>query len=260
MHKHGPLIHLKDVTIGYKHVKLLESFSLEIMSSDFLSIVGSNGSGKTTLVKTILNLQKPLSGKVAIESGVTFGYVPQKSNTNMSFPLTVNDVVMHGRVPHMGLFRRPSLYDQEIVAKAIADVGIEKLSHHGIHTLSGGQYQRMLIARALASQPDILVFDEPTTGMDIVAEHSFIEMVSRLKTKLDLTVVMVTHDLSQAARISNKLIVINGRDKTLCVGSPNEVLTADRLTQLFHRPLHIVQNEGETSIVVDQMSIPKDEL
>src|ERR1019366_2021743 len=151
----------------------MESFSLDVFDGDFLSIVGSNGSGKTTLLRTLLDLLPPLAGQVKTSAEVRFGYVPQKSKPNLGFPLTVEQVVMLGRVKRIGPMKLPQFKDVQAVVTALSSVGISKLSRKYVHTLSGGQYQRTLIARALASEPNILVLDEPTTGMDIVAEHNF---------------------------------------------------------------------------------------
>jgi ABC-type cobalamin/Fe3+-siderophores transport system ATPase subunit len=166
---------------------------------------------------------------------------------------------MLGRTKKIGPLRKPSAKDYHIVMESLASVGIEKLGTRYIHSLSGGQYQRALIARALASEPNILVLDEPTTGMDIVAEHGFLELIQRLKDKHRLTVIMVTHDLSVAAEVSDSLIIINGRDRSVSVGPPMEVLTNKRLTNLFHRPLQVVKSEGKMTFIVgmsDELTDP----
>jgi manganese/iron transport system ATP-binding protein len=247
-----PMLSIKNLKIGYAKKSLLNSFSLDVQYGDFLSIVGSNGSGKTTLIRTLLKLIEPVAGKIVRDTNLTFGYVPQSRKTNLNFPLTVEQVVMHGRVKKMGLFKTPTKNDLQIVKQCLEDLNILPLSSKLINTLSGGQYQRMLIARALASEPNCVVFDEPTTGMDIVAEHSFLELVQTLREKFKLSVIMVTHDLESAALVSNTLLIINAQEQSVIAGTPFEILTSKNLTSLFHQPLEVSEIDGRLIFKVGQ--------
>jgi manganese/iron transport system ATP-binding protein len=246
------MLSIKNLKIGYAKKSLLNSFSLDVQYGDFLSIVGSNGSGKTTLIRTLLKLIEPVAGKIVRDTNLTFGYVPQSRKTNLNFPLTVEQVVMHGRVKKMGLFKTPTKKDLQIVKQCLEDLNILPLSSKLINTLSGGQYQRMLIARALASEPNCVVFDEPTTGMDIVAEHSFLELVQTLREKFKLSVIMVTHDLESAALVSNTLLIINAQEQSVIAGTPFEILTSKNLTSLFHQPLEVSEIDGRLIFKVGQ--------
>lgn len=245
------LVELRNLSVGVRNKLLLKSFSLTLNSGNFLTIVGSNGSGKTTLLRTILGFLKPLSGNVTTKAGLRFGYVPQRAKTQMHFPLTVEQVVMLGRTQLIGLFKSSGAKDRAKVHEALEELGILNLANKRIGTLSGGQYQRTLVARALASEPHIMIFDEPTAGMDLVAQHQFLQLISRIKNHHKLTAIMVTHDLASAAEFADLLLIINSSDRSVSVGSPAQVLKPEILSQLFHLPISVKQTDDRYFFTVD---------
>src|ERR1041385_3074648 len=172
------LIEFNHTDLGYGRNVVLRDIHFDIEQGDFLGIVGPNGAGKTTLLKAILGLLKPLSGQVSVDAGgLRIGYVPQRESVDTLFPLTVMDIVLMGRYSRLGPFSRPGKMDHDLAMKALEHVGITNLAHRSYPNLSGGQKQRALIARALVGDPNLLILDEPTNGMDLVSERAIMELV-----------------------------------------------------------------------------------
>jgi ABC-type Mn2+/Zn2+ transport system ATPase subunit len=241
-----PMIAVRDVTLGYGGVAVLRHVDLDIQTGEFLGIVGPNGSGKTTLIKAVLDLLPPLAGTItrSTERGerLHFGYVPQRDTVDSIFPISVRQIVSMGRFGRVGLVRRLAASDWAIVDEALQRVGIVDLAARSYGQLSGGQKQRTLIARALASQPDLLVLDEPTNGMDLPSEHALLELIAELHRRNNLTVVMITHLLSNVANYADRIAII--ADAALEVGDRAEMLNALRLTRLYHLPVLVEQVQG----------------
>ncbi len=166
-----PLISFEGATLGYgKHV-VLRDLSFEIREGDYLGLVGPNGAGKTTVLRALLRIHPPLTGTVRVAPSVRFGYVPQRDQLNLSYPLSVADVVRMGRPPRSTRAARRE--DREAADRALEQVGLSALAGRRLTNLSGGEKQRMLLARALVSDPTVLVLDEPTNGMDLGATTRF---------------------------------------------------------------------------------------
>ena len=170
-----------------------------------VGIVGPNGGGKSTLLKAVLGLAPVSGGSVEIlrhppgrQARRLVGYVPQREDVDWSFPVSARDVVMMGRVPAMGLLRRPSARDREVVDDALRTVGMEGKAEDRIGELSGGQQQRVFLARALAQETEILVLDEPVSGVDAPSQHEIFDLLRKLQAD-GKTVVVTTHDLSCVA-------------------------------------------------------------
>src|SRR5687768_40571 len=174
------LVSFANATLGYGRRVVLSDLSFSISEGDFLGLVGPNGAGKTTILRAILGTLRPLSGTVTRAPGLRFGYVPQRDSVDYRFPLKVIDVVMMGRYDRIGLMRRPSKQDKAAARNALDHVGIADLSDQFLNDLSGGQKQRTLIARALVGEPSVLVLDEPTNGMDLVATTQILGLVREL--------------------------------------------------------------------------------
>jgi zinc transport system ATP-binding protein len=234
------IISLKDIWVYYGETPALKAINLEIEDGEFLGLIGPNGSGKTTLIKVILGLVKPDRGQVKV-FGVTpdklgqkhhlVGYVPQRSQGDWSFPVSVIDVVMMGRYGRIGLFKRPSAADQAIALKSLDAVQMREYARRHLAQLSGGQQQRVMIARALAGEPRLLLLDEPAAGVDIHAEEQFYELLRELKEKHGLTIVVVTHDIAVVSSHVEKLACLN---QTLYIhASPEEVLNAGTLQKVY---------------------------
>jgi ABC-type Mn2+/Zn2+ transport system ATPase subunit len=192
-----PIIRFDHATFGFPGIVALEDISLTIPESEFVGVIGPNGSGKTTLCRAVLGLMAPLSGTLRVldcaceelrcHHRALIGYLPQKGMIDRNFPVTVLEAAMMGRYGALGLFRRPSQKDRDIARQALAQVGMDHHRDSALGALSGGQQQRVFIARALAQQPRILLLDEPTTGLDLTAQHSVVELIQQLHHELKLT-------------------------------------------------------------------------
>lgn len=212
------LVEFKQVSFKYEYAKVLEDVSFKVKEGDFLAIVGPNGSGKSTLLKCMIGLLKPTSGEIHLfgEPLTTFqnkewiGYVSQKSNAfNSAFPATVEEVVQSGLVKKVGLFKRLPKDTNEKVEFALSAVGMENFRKRNIGELSGGQQQRVFIARALIAEPKLLVLDEPTVGIDMKNVQSFYDMLGKLNEELDMTIILVTHDIEAPSNQLQKVIFLN---------------------------------------------------
>jgi ABC-type Mn2+/Zn2+ transport system ATPase subunit len=251
------LVAVEDVSLGYGGQPVLKHVSLSVYQGEFLGIVGPNGSGKSTLLKALLGLLAPLSGRVRwggaggpLGSSATarphFGYVPQRDTVDPLFPLSVRQIVAMGRYGRVGLFRRLGKADWDAVDEALDRVGIRDLARRGYGQLSGGQRQRTLIARALAAEPELLVLDEPTNGMDLASEHALLELIRQLHEANDLTVLMVTHLLNNVANYADRIAII--ADEALDVGDREAMLNEDRLSLLYHMPVLVDRVGGRVVI------------
>ena len=233
---------------GYGSETVLQDVSLQVARGDIMGIIGPNGAGKSTLFKTILGLLKPWRGEVRIfgetnhrQRGLV-GYVPQVELVDWDFPVSVADVALMGRYGSLGLFRRPSKADREMAERALAKVGLADLRDRLIGELSGGQRRRALLARALATDPRLLLLDEPLAGLDATAQHRLLDVLRELKGD-GVTVVMNTHDLSCVSIACDQACCLNGR--VVALGPPGEVLNEDILGETFGQHLLTVHLDGK---------------
>jgi ABC-type Mn2+/Zn2+ transport system ATPase subunit len=236
------IINFSDVSIGYGKKRILENINFSILENDFIGIVGPNGSGKTTLLKTLLGNLKHLSGEIT-RSKVQFGYVPQRDVLQPLLPYSVHDVVMMGRYSLMGSLNSPGKKDEEIVDVCLSHVGIEELKNYNYNRLSGGQRQRTLIARALAVQPNILILDEPTNGMDTPSHYSLLELISQLHDESNLTVLIVSHLLTDVANIVKKLMLLEKNH--FQIGNIEDILSEDNLKKTYSSEFNVSKINGE---------------
>ena len=246
-----PIIHFDHATFGFPGVVALDDISLEIQSGEFLGVIGPNGSGKTTLCRAVLGLMAPLKGHLRIfdcacdelrcHHRARIGYLPQKGVIDRNFPVTVLETVMMGRYGTLGLFTRPSGKDRKIALDALAHVGMEGHRDSALGHLSGGQQQRVFIARALAQQPDVLLLDEPTTGLDITTQHNVVELVQHLHEELGLTVLLITHDINMIRSRVDRLVLLKTR--LYAAGPPADVLKPDILGQVYGKDLVITEKD-----------------
>lgn len=238
------LIRLEDAAIGYGGRTLLEGVSVAVAPEDFLAVVGPNGGGKTTLLRTLLGLLSPISGRRVAESPLRVGYVPQRDHVDALWPLSCLDVVVMGRVPGVGPWRRLGRADFEAAGRAIERVGLSSLGKRAFGTLSGGQRQRTLIARALASEPRLLALDEPTNGMDPSAELSAMDLLRDLHAAGGLAVVMVSHRLEAVANYARRLAFVDKDQGLWKVGPLEEMLRPEALSRLYGREVIVREEEG----------------
>ncbi|HPS91317.1 MAG TPA: ABC transporter ATP-binding protein [Methanothrix sp.] len=231
-------ITIKDLTFSYSSNKILDDLNLVIEESEILSLVGPNGSGKTTLIKCIDRILKP-KGSILLDSqkleemtsvGIArvFGYVPQSSSTPLN--TTVFDTVLMGRRPHISW--RVSDADLDKVADTLELLHLEKFSMRDFSQLSGGQKQKVLIARALCQEPEVLLLDEPTSNLDMKHQLDVMETISSLVKEKRISAVMAIHDLNLAARFSDKLAMLMS-GKVYAVGSPNALITESNISYVY---------------------------
>jgi len=190
-----PLAILDNVSVTLGGRQVLDAVSLELREGDFVMLRGANGAGKTTLLRCILGMVKPSSGTVRMEGGAgAAGYVPQVQHGALAMPLLVRDVVAIGRCAHLPFWGGLRPADSEVVDGALHTVGIAHLAARPIRMLSGGEQQKMHLARVLAQQPQLLLLDEPTAHLDAASRHEFITVLSRVFETSTMAVMLVTHD------------------------------------------------------------------
>ena len=241
------LVTFDRATLGYGRRVVLTDISFDIPEGDFLGLVGPNGSGKTTIVRTLLGTLEPLGGTVTRDPELRFGYVPQRDQVDYSFPLKVLDVVMMGRYDRIGLGRRPTAEDRDRAREALEHVGIAHLGDRRLSDLSGGQKQRTLIARALVGEPTVLVLDEPTNGLDLVATTQILGLVRELHDRDALTVLMVSHALNEVANYVDRIaLVVEGGFR---IGTTDEIMTEEALTQMYGIPVEVDSFDGHRIVV-----------
>jgi len=212
----SPLVHLNRATIGYDDSVVLSDVDVTINQGDFTAIVGPNGAGKSTLVKAILGLVGLSSGSLELfgaparEFGDRWriGYVPQRQTVGGPIPATVREVVASGRLSRGGVLRWPSSTDRVAIDTALQRVGIEHLARRSVHLLSGGQQRRVLIARALAGDADLLLLDEPTAGVDVESQAALVDVLGELR-RAGVTVAVVTHDLQPFADYLTRVLWVS---------------------------------------------------
>ncbi len=213
-----------------------------------MGLVGPNGSGKTTILRAILNLIRPLSGSVErAVSGLRLGYVPQRESLDGIWPLRVREVVVMGLYDRIGLFRRPGREDWSAAERAMEAVGIGDLADSRFASLSGGQKQRTLIARALATDPDILCLDEPTAGMDISGAQAILRLITELHAS-GITVVCVTHLLNDVVDRARRIALVSREG--IWVGTADEMITPEKLEDLYGIPVEVVELNGRRLVLV----------
>lgn len=212
--------------------------------------MGPNGSGKTTILRAMLNLIHPLCGSVErLKLGLRLGYVPQRGSLDDTWPLRVRDVVVMGLYGRVGLFRRPGKDDWEAADRAMEAVGIGRLSDHPFGPLSGGQKQRALIARALVTRPDVLCFDEPTSGMDLSGSRAILALIEDLHLS-GITIVFVTHQLNDVVNSSVRIGLVTAG--SLSVGTTAEMITPENLGRLYGIPVQVVDVNGRRLVLADR--------
>jgi zinc transport system ATP-binding protein len=234
------VVALEDVWVRYGDNTVLQEVTLKICEKDFLGIIGPNGGGKTTLLKVIMGLVQPMRGTARVfgaepgRSWQRIGYVPQQIMLDRNFPISVRDTVLMGRLGQKTIFKGYGKDDLAVAEEALAAVEMCDYSGKQIGKLSGGQLQRVLIARALVSRPDLLLLDEPTTGIDIVGQESIYTILNRLKSMI--TIIIVSHDVGALA--------VNA-DKIACVGKKlyyhdSRELSSGEMEEAYRCPIELI--------------------
>ncbi len=244
-----PFVELEGVGVSYGEVRVLDGINLTVEPGDFLGIIGPNGSGKTTLLRVMLGLLEPQEGSVRLfgrpptsfREWRRLGYVPQRAALDPSLPVTVQEVVASGLVASLGVFERIGRAQRSRVGEALSRTGMEAQARARIGALSTGQQQRVLIARALVSDPELIILDEPTGGVDPEAQTSFYAMLHHLNREREVTLVLVSHDIGVVAKEVTKLACLNRR--LVFHGRPGDFLSDAALTALYGPSVRIVSHD-----------------
>ncbi|MEO0078897.1 MAG: metal ABC transporter ATP-binding protein [candidate division WOR-3 bacterium] len=253
----SPVIRFEGVTVTYPQSVALEDVSFELHQGEFLGIIGPNGSGKTTLLRVVLGLERPLTGRVTVLEARggdlasvrrRIGYVPQRRAIDPRFPVSVFDAALMGVYGAVGLFRRPGPAERQRVRAALEAVGLDRMLDNVAGHLSGGQQQRLLIARALAQEPEILLLDEPTSAVDVSTRQAIVELVHRLHRERGLTTLYVTHDINEVLPCLDKVMYLNRTVRAF--GRCEDVLNRATLEALYQGRVVLVEQEGRKYVVV----------
>jgi len=244
-----PIVALHNVWVRYNGSVTLEDVSLEVHEGEILTIVGPNGGGKSTLLRVIMGFKEPFRGTVQVFGSDprnahrgAIGYLPQKSSFDYSMPVSVFDMVAMARYAGKRWVEHLDSNDRSSIDSALEAVEIVQLRDHHFGSLSEGQKQRALIARAIAMQPRLLLLDEPSTGLDALAQDNFYQMLLRLRDNLGLTIVMVSHDIGAVSGIVDRLACL--KSKIHFHGKPAECLTNESLAEVFGKNTFFVRHGG----------------
>jgi len=234
-------IEINSLSFSYSTNRVLTNLSFSVREGDFFIIIGPNGSGKTTLMKIISGLLKPPEEKLKIldlpfkeytrkSLAKTMALVPQL--VSVDFPFTVTELVLMGRSPHLSMLGLEQEKDLEIANRAMAFTEVEHLAHRKMDQLSGGECQRVFIARAICQEPKIILLDEPTASLDLAHQVKVMDLMEKLKNDLGMTVIMVSHDVNLAAMYSDRVLLLK-KGKIAGMGKPDEILTLDLLNKTY---------------------------
>ncbi|NOY68569.1 MAG: ABC transporter ATP-binding protein [Deltaproteobacteria bacterium] len=230
---------------AYRDTRVLDSVSFSVSPGNCFVIIGPNGSGKTTLMKVLAGLFSAKQGSVEILGKDISGYpkkalarkiayVPQQPVGDL--PFLVEDIVLFGRAPHLGMFGLESKKDYDLARMAMSFTEVEHLAGRRMDQLSGGEQQRVFLARAVCQDPEIILLDEPTASLDIAHQMRVMDLMEKMKIEKNITVVMVSHDINLAAMYADTLLLLH-HGKALCCGPPEDVLTYERLEAVYGCPL-----------------------
>ena len=246
----NPAINVYNLSHSFGDNPVLRDLSFTIPKGGFFIIIGPNGSGKTTLMKVISGLLKrqygqleilghPIEGYSRKALAQTIAFVSQMAYVD--FPFTVSEIVLMGRSPYMGVLGVEDEKDKEIAKEAIRFTGLEHIAHRKMDQLSGGEQQRVFIARAVCQEPDIILLDEPTASLDLAHQVRVMDLMEKLKKESRVTVVMVSHDVNLAAMYGDQLLLLN-EGRIECQGHPDEVLTFQTLEDVYKCTLLVDQS------------------
>jgi len=252
------LLSIRSLTVSYGSQPAIHDFSLEMKPGEILALVGPNGAGKSTLIRTISGVQPHFSGSIhldgknlgslpAVERARYLAVVPQAGGLPPAF--TVYQTVMIGRTPYLGWLGHASHSDHQAVIAAMQQTQIQTLSDRRVGELSGGEQQRVLLARALAQNAPVMLLDEPTTHLDLQHQSSLLNLVRSLCREKNLSILMVLHDLNLAGLYADRVALISN-GKLVGIGSPSTVLTGTLLSQIYQVPVHVIPHPDYGSPLV----------
>lgn len=235
-------LNIEDLRFSYKEKPVLDGIDLNIKKGETIAVIGPNGCGKTTLLKHLNRNLEPNEGKISLVEKDLFDMtkteiarhiaaVPQSNEIRFSF--SVRDIVAMGRMPFLERFEGESKEDMRIIDDAMRKANISEFADRLINTMSGGERQRVIIARALAQTPDIILMDEPTLHLDISTQFDVLDLVKKLSIEDGLTVVIVSHDLPMVVRYSDRIVMLKDQ-KIFAIGTPEDVLTPENMKEIFN--------------------------
>jgi manganese/iron transport system ATP-binding protein len=247
------ILEVSGLTVRYEGRSALEDVTFQLTPGERIAVVGPNGAGKSTLFKVIAGVLHPTRGKVKVYGHgpgghICIAYVPQRSQVDWSFPVNVADVVMMGRIGKLGPLRWPKARDWAYVRQCLSVVGLSDLSDRQIGELSGGQQQRMFIARALAQEAELMLMDEPLTGLDMTSQEDTFRILDELRQR-QVTVLVATHDLNQAAERFDRVMLLNRR--LLGLGMAEDVFTPERLAAAYGGHLRLIETDEGLMVLAD---------
>ena len=246
-----PLVRLDSVELSYDGASVLAGVDLTLRAGDFVGVVGPSGAGKTTLLRLALGTLRPTAGRVERARGLRVGYVPQLETVSWSFPVTVAECVLMVRSDRWLPWATRA--EKRAVTEVLDRLGIAHLADRHIRELSGGQQQRMFLARALLRDPQLLLLDEPTSGIDVATRHEMLHLLGHLHDD-GMTILLTTHDLNGVAAHVPDLVAMNGT--VLRRGAPADVMTPSVLEQTFGAPMDVLEHLG-MPVVLDRNRHPR---
>ena len=239
------LLRCDALTVAYGSNVALENVTMHVRRGEFVGVVGPSGSGKTSLLRAITGAVSAARGSVEVAPGVRIGYVPQVESVDWNFPITVGEVLAMTRIGRW--WPKITTQERSEMAEVLSSLGLGGLEGRHIRELSGGQQQRVFIARAMFAGPDVLVLDEPTSGVDVRTRHEILHLLRDLHSR-GSTIVLTTHDLNGLASHLPRLVCINR--EMIADGSPRETLISEVLERTYGAPLHVLEHGG-MPIVLD---------
>jgi iron complex transport system ATP-binding protein len=255
------VLHADRLCAGYRDRPVLDEVSLEVRRGELCGLLGPNGSGKSTLLKVLAGVLRPWAGCVAL-FGADVGALSPRAiarrvavipqGVSLLFPFTVAEIVGMGRHPHLGRFEREGPHDRDAVRDALDETDTAALAGRAVDELSGGERQRVVIARALAQEPEVLLLDEPTTHLDINHQMEIFELLARLNGERGLTVLAVSHDVNVCAEYCRRLLVLK-HGRLVGDGTPRELVTAELVRDVYGAAVQVLANptSGAPLVAVD---------
>ncbi|OZQ61419.1 manganese ABC transporter ATP-binding protein [Paenibacillus sp. VTT E-133280] len=246
------MIQIRNLNVDYFGNSALEDVNIDIPFGYTIGIIGPNGAGKSTFIKSLLEVIKKRTGSVMVEGRDIseykrkIAYVPQKNDIDLTFPITVKDTVLTGTYPNLRIFQRPGKKERQTVEECMTMVDISDLANKQISNLSGGQLQRVFIARALAQRADVFFLDEPFVGIDLVSEKIIVKLLKQLREE-GKTILIVHHDLHEVEEYFDKVIILN--KKLIAFGDVKDTFTADNILNAYGASLGnlVIKGMGGTA-------------